>query len=124
MTQHEYNTRKYKTTQVKHDLTKVQRKLGSKDCALFFVTKLYIFLIFFLEIVNIVLRVILIKPFEYQGLIILLSKILSNQGHMTSSSKLSGLLLDTKPKIATQVPKMYMYPLLCVFSTITLASEN
>ena len=124
MTQHEYNTRKYKTTQVKHDLTKVQRKLGSKDCALFFVTKLYIFLIFFLEIVNIVLHVILIKPFEYQGLIILLSKILSNQGHMTSCSKLSGLLLDTKPKIATQVPKMYMYPLLCVFSTITLASEN
>ena len=123
MTQHKHNTRKYKTTQVKHDLTKVQRKLGSKDCALFFVTKLYIFL-FFLEIVNIVLHVILIKPFEYQGLIILPSKILSNQGHMTSCSKLSGLLLDTKPKIATQVPKMYMYPLLCVFSTITLASEN
>ena len=123
MTKHEYSTRKYKTTQVKHDPTKVQRKLGSKDCAVFFVTKLYIFLIF-LEIVNIVLHVILIKPFEYQGLIILPSKILSNQGHMTSCSKLSGLLLDTKPKIATQVPKMYMYPLLCVFSTTTLASEN
>ena len=74
--------------------------------------------------VNIVLHVILIKPFEYQGLIMLPSKILSNQGHMTSCSKLSDLLLDTKPKIATQVPKMYMYPLLCVFSTTTLASEN
>ena len=42
---------------------------------------------------------LLIKPFECQGLIILHSKILSNQGHMTSCAKLSGLLLDTKLKV-------------------------
>ena len=42
---------------------------------------------------------LLIKPFEYQGLIILHSEILSNQGHMTSCAKLSGLLLDTKLKV-------------------------
>ena len=42
---------------------------------------------------------LLIKPFEYKGLIIHHSKILSNQGYMTSCAKLSGLLLDTKLKV-------------------------
>ena len=39
---------------------------------------------------------LLIKLFEYDGLIILPSETLSNQGHMTSCAKLRGLLLDTK----------------------------
>ena len=70
------------------------------------------------------IHVTLIKPFEYQRLIILPSEILSNRRHMTSCAKLSGLLLDTELKIATQVPKPYIYPLFCVFSATTLASEN
>ena len=49
--------------------------------------------------------------------------LLSNQGHMTSCVKLSGQP-DIKLKIATQIPKTYMYPLFCISSTITTASEN
>ena len=64
---------------------------------------------FLLEIVNIVLRIILFQPFEYQGLIIRLSEMLSNQGHMKSWAKLSSLL-DIRLKIAVQIPKTYIYP--------------
>ena len=55
--------------------------------------------------VNIVLHAILFQPFEYQGLYIRLSEmLLSNQGRMTSCAK-----------IATQIPKTYIYltPLSC-----------
>ena len=46
--------------------------------------------------------------------IILPSEILSNQGHMTSCAKLSGLLY-IKLKIAIQVPKTCIYPSLSCF---------
>ena len=59
------------------------------------------FALFFTEIV---LHVVLFQPFEYQRFIILPSEILNNQGHITSSVKLSGLLY-IKHKIAIQVPK-------------------
>ena len=52
----------------------------------------YIFSWFRLEIVNIVLHVKLFQPFEYQGLIIHLSELLSRQGHTTSCPKPSDLL--------------------------------
>ena len=105
-TQHEYNTSttrdntsktqvQYDTKQVQHEKTQDNtstvwhntstKKLDSKDSAFYFVTKRYDN--FFKEIVNIVLHVILIKPFEYQRLVILPSEILSNQGHMTSCVK-------------------------------------
>ena len=84
---------------------------------------IYIYFFFFSEIVNIVIHVTLIKPFEFQGLIILPSETLKNQGHMTSCAKLSGIL-DIKLKIAIQVPKTNIYTLFCVFLTITMASEN
>ena len=48
----------------------------------------------------------LFQPFEYQQLIILPSEMLSNHRHMTSCTKLSGLL-DIKLKIANQLPKTY-----------------
>ena len=55
------------------------------------------------------------QPFEYQGLIILPSEILSNQGHITFCAKLSDLLY-IKPKIAVQEGKTYIYPLFCDLS--------
>ena len=76
-----------------------------------FVTEICIFLLFS-KIVNIVLHVILFQPFEYQGLMIPPSEILSNQGHMTSCAKFRGLLYR-KLKIAILVPKTYIPPLLC-----------
>ena len=53
-------------------------------------------------------HVILFQPFEYQGLITLPSKILSNQGHMTFSAKLSNLLY-IKLKIAYITPSFLFY---------------
>ena len=47
----------------------------------------------------------------------------SNQGRMTSCAKLSDQP-DTKLMTAIQAPKTYIYPLFCVLSTITAASEN
>ena len=46
----------------------------------------------------------------YQGLIIRPSEMLSSQGHMNSCTDLSGLQ-DINLKIASQVPKMYIYSL-------------
>ena len=88
----------------------------------FFVTERYI-LLFFLEIVNIVLYIICFNPFEYQGLIIRPSKILSRQGYVMSGAKLSGLP-DVKLKTAIQAPKRYIYHLFRVLSTTSTASEN
>ena len=51
---------------------------------------------------------LLIKPFEYQGLIILHSEILSIQDHMTSCAKLSGLLPDTKLKVKLSRLKTFL----------------
>ena len=72
--------------------------------------------------VKIVLHVIF-QPFEYQGLIIRLSEMLSNQGHTKSCAKLSSLQ-DIKLKIASQVPKTYIYLICRVLSTTTAASQN
>ena len=118
--QHKYNVTQHETTQ--HNTSKEARAAKIGFHFALFVAELYIFSIF-LEIVNIVLHVIWFQPFEYQGLIILLSEILNNQVHMTSCAKLSDLL-EMKLKIAIQLPKTYIYPLFFrVLSINTMASE-
>ena len=113
--QHETARVQYDTTRVQHDPTRVQRKLWQQKqgSTLLFLLLNYIFSQFLSEIVNIVQHVILFQAFEYQGLIILPSKILSNQAHMALCAKLSNLLY-IKLKIAIQVTNTYIYPLFCV----------
>ena len=66
---------------------------------------------------------ILFQPFEYRGLIIRPSEMLSNQGCIKSCVDLSGRQ-DIKLKTASQVPKKYIYPLFSVLSATTTASQN
>ena len=117
------NTRKPRdnASTIQHN-TSIKKARGAKIRLYFafFVTELYI-LLFFLEIVNIVLYIICFNPFEYQGLIIRPSKIVSRQGYVMSCAKLSGLP-DVKLKTAIQVPNRYIYHLFHVLSTTSTAS--
>ena len=114
--------RQHDRTPVQHDTTQHNTSTSSAAKIVLSALLLNYIYIYFSEIVNIVIHVTLIKPFEFQGLIILLSETLK-QPRSYDVAKLSGIL-DIKLKIAIQVPKTNIYTLFCVFSTITMASEN
>ena len=76
--------------------------------------------------INIVLHIILFQTFEYQGLIIYPSERLSNLGYMTSCAKLVAYRTQNLRLQFRYQRRMYtpIYPLFCVLSTTTTASEN
>ena len=76
--------------------------------------------------VNIVLHVILFQTFEYQGLIICPSEMLSNLGHMTSCAMLVAYRIQNLRLQFRYQRRMYnpIYPVFCVLSITTTASEN